>query len=142
MERKEKCKSWDFSYRDHNYEVRQTPKFDFDSSLSHLSGFTYYILTKNIDGDLNDIESKFDVGEFHGGITYCRRHIVQSFSKPDPSYKWQADTTYLKIGCDYAHIWDDGSETLDDVCRDAERTIDKLIEAELIEDKEKKVAAS
>lgn len=61
---------------------------------------------------------------FHGGITwYSKERFIDREGK---------EQTSLKIGCDYAHLWDRESgywEGLKEVERDAKALIDKLVEA-------------
>lgn len=61
---------------------------------------------------------------FHGGITwYSKERFIDKEGK---------EQTSLKIGCDYAHLWDRESgywQGLDDIDRDVKALIDKLVEA-------------
>ena len=61
---------------------------------------------------------------FHGGITFYERNLYV-----DRDGKTQKA---LKIGCDYAHLWDERSgywQGLDDVDADAKQLIDALTKA-------------
>ncbi len=69
-----------------------------------------------------DYDSVPDYG-FHGGITW---YSVEHFVDRDGTKRKS-----LKIGCDYAHLWDrEGgfSDGLDEVEMDAKRLIEKLVE--------------
>jgi hypothetical protein len=59
-------------------------------------------------------------GDFHGGITHYSKHQC-----PDEKYR------YIKVGCDYGHLWDMEAGYPYDlawVAQDAKVTIDKLHE--------------
>lgn len=135
MERevKEVGLAWVFTYRDNNFEIRKNTQTSY---RPNLSGFTYYIFSKDIDGCPREIADKFEVGDFHCGITYSKRITEESFKNPE-NEPWRMPVSYLKFGCDYAHLYDDGRETLESVKWDAMRTIDKLIEAGLLEERKK-----
>lgn len=61
---------------------------------------------------------------FHGGITWYSREVYVGKS----GARWKA----LKIGCDYAHLWDRERgywQGFDDVERDAQALIEQLVDA-------------
>jgi len=133
MERKPIYETKVFIYKGHRYKVSHR-----DSYSPELCGFTYYVFGK-VDPDKTIKETKYsfdDAGDFHGGVTYC--HHIKHRTNDNPQEKWQQDSEYYEIGCDYAHLGDENRHyNLDYVCFDAENTIDKLIEAGLLDNLEK-----
>ena len=122
-----------FSYRNHRYKVSHHEPY-----TPEMSGFTYYVYL-NVDPTktIKEVEDACHVGEFHGGITYC--HHVKHRTHDNPVEPWQHGYEFYEVGCDYAHYGDENrGYTENEICFDAENTIDKLIEAGLLPDKEKK----
>lgn len=71
-----------------------------------------------------DYDSVPDHG-FHGGVTFYERNFY-------PDKKTGEPRKALKIGCDYAHLWDQEEgfwQGLEDVADEAKALIDKLVSA-------------
>lgn len=97
-------------------------RFDREPEIRELTSGSFW--------ETHDYHDVPDYG-FHGGITWYSRDIgINKFTgKPEK---------FLKIGCDYNHLWDrEGgySDDLDSVERDAKRLIESLIEAHPIKTK-------
>lgn len=74
----------------------------YTSYGTRLSGYTY-------ENPLNDLE-------WHGGMTYYE-------------YKYDEPFEYIKAGCDYQHIWDDGQFYDENIIeKDVEKCIDSLFQ--------------
>ncbi len=118
-----------FEYKQYTYMVGYR-----DTTFSYKTNYTYYIYT-SVNPKLTIEETAIlyeEAGDFHGGVTYCRR-ITEEF-RDQPKEAWEQDDYYYKIGCDYSHAWDQGKQYSEaSVCKDAENTIDLLIKAGLLE---------
>lgn len=132
-----------FEHRGHRYEVSRNLKLiDQLSSTSYpVSGFCYYIFSADDETrSISETKRLFETtGDFHCGVTYCQKIINKSFDDNPENKSWMADQTFYKIGCDYNHYWDEAKVyDIDFVCMEAERTIDNLIDAGLLKNKEVK----
>jgi len=89
-------------------------KFNREPTVKQMIGGGYWKTY-----DYSDVP---DYG-FHGGITWYSRERYVNKETGDP--RWA-----LKIGCDYAHLWDEEGgrwQGLEDVARDAVSLIDNLL---------------
>lgn len=94
-------------YRDTDFSVEI--KSWCDSDKHHWNVYAYIFDTHQF---FNDMEKVFDL-HFHGGITYDER-ILYSPAR-GIRYDWQKEYTCLKVGSDYAHLYDDWFATQDPV---------------------------
>ncbi|MNV72763.1 hypothetical protein D3C71_1658750 [compost metagenome] len=92
--------------------------------------WTMYALVYDNHPLFNTPQSVCDL-EFHGGCTYDEKFTVEPAR--GVRYDWQKASTYLKIGCDYNHAWDEFYTRCDPadgipaaIQRDAQRLYDDL----------------
>lgn len=132
-----KTRTWFGVYRGVRFEVKTWPMGP--SSYRNEQGWAHYLLI-NVDKQVpEELREKFWLKpradlmfgkylthdymdgptaaiEFHGGITFYEK--TSGFEGGD---RW------VKLGCDYQHLWDDGQRyDVDDVTREAHVSIDSF----------------
>lgn len=113
-----------------NYTYRGQPfkilKFYEPALTDHgFSRMCLYLIIPNFGQNLDEIEAKFEDGNWHGGITYIGTIQTQS--------KYGGEIRAIEIGCDYSHACDiNVGWDFYTVLHDAKRLIDDLINKKII----------
>jgi deoxyadenosine/deoxycytidine kinase len=86
-------------YRDTDFSVEIKSWGDLDKH--HWNVYAYIFDTHRL---FNHFDAVYDL-HFHGGITY--EQLIRHTPAQEIKYEWQKEYTYLKVGSDYSHLYDD-----------------------------------
>lgn len=128
-----------FKHRGINFKITE---WRFNDPRETKVNFNYYLFFNEHnsiftrDTAIKEVKRTCDeIGDFHGGVSYC--HKVLDKTSDDPKERWQQDSYWFEVGCDYSHLWDsERSYDLDDILIDAIHSVECLIENGIYKNKE------